>query len=59
MRLEILCFMIFMIFRHSILKLEVRMISKLKNDHFSWSVMLNLLEKDTAFVPLALIAPEI
>ena len=33
---------------------KVRMTFKLKDNHFSWSLMLNLLENDTSFVLLAL-----
>ena len=42
-----------------ILNLGARMTSKLKNNHLNWFVMLNLLEIDTSFVFLALIATEI
>ena len=39
--------------------LKVRMIPKLKNNHSSGFVMLQLLENDTSFVILALLEPKI
>ena len=43
----------------AILVFKVRMIPKLKNNHFSLFAMLKLLEKDPSFVLLAHEAPEI
>ena len=53
----ILCFS--NLWTSAILDVEVRMKFKLKNNHLSWFVILNLLERNTSFVFLALIATEI
>ena len=56
---EILHFMFFRMALTAILDLEVRMIPKLFNNHSSGIVMPELVKKDTSFVLVAHLMPEI